>query len=324
MRTWKLWVVVSAVVGGCSDSNGGLPAPSGPGPDAAVDSRPPVEDAPVVGAEIGGAGGSGGATIGSGGMSGGNYAIDAGAAAIGHGGMLGTGGSDVGPQGTGGVAWPLDAGIDAARDGEGGDDVARDQAGVGETASAMDGASSTTSALDLVPRNNAVAGWRIDPSVPTTANRIAAVATTQMEAENLIDGASANFYAPPATPTMFAWQNYVNPSLPSPMGDATGSRLSLYLLQMPTPQQACDLYTSLWQSSLYVANTWAQPTSPALGTASRITDSGTDWWINFCKGSYYVEVRMSPSYGPAPDYAPSDPSQKQAAMAFATAVAARM
>ena len=324
MRMWKLWVVVSAVVVGCSDSDGGLPAPSGPGPDAAVDSRPPIEDAPGVGAEIGGGGGSGGATIGSGGRSGGGDAIDAGAAAIGYGGMPGTGGSGVGPQGTGGAAWPLDAGVDAAGDRESGTDAAPDQEGGGETASAMDGASPTTSPLDLIPRNNTVPGWRIDPSIPTTANRIAAIATTQMETESLIDGAAADFFAPPATPTMFAWQNYVNPSLASPVGDATGSRLSLYLLQMPTPEQACGLYTSLMPASLYVGNAWAQPTSPALGTASRITDTGADWWINFCKGSYYVEVRMSPSYGPAPDYAPSDPSQKQAAMAFATAVAAKM
>jgi len=53
-------------------------------------------------------------------------------------------------------------------------------------------------------------------------------------------------------------------------------------------------------------------------------DSGTHWWINFCKGNYYVEVRMWPSYGPAPDYTPSDAAQKKAAMDFAVAVAAKM
>jgi len=93
---------------------------------------------------------------------------------------------------------------------------------------------------------------------------------------------------------------------------------------MPSAEQASGLYTSLRQSSLYAGSTWTEPTSPLLGSRSRITDSGTDWWINFCKGSYYVEVRLSPSYGPPPDYAPGDAAQKKAAMDFATVLAAKM
>jgi hypothetical protein len=46
--------------------------------------------------------------------------------------------------------------------------------------------------------------------------------------------------------------------------------------------------------------------------------------INFRKGNYYVEVRMTPSYGPAPDYVPGSASQKMAAMDFAAAVASKM
>jgi len=78
------------------------------------------------------------------------------------------------------------------------------------------------------------------------------------------------------------------------------------------------------QSNLYAGNTWTDPTSPVIGAKSRITDSGTDWLINFRKGNYYVEVRMTPSYGPAPDYVPGSASQKMAAMDFAAAVASKM
>ena len=48
---------------------------------------------------------------------------------------------------------------------------------------------------------------------------------------------------------------------------------------MPSAEQASSLYTALLQANLYVGNTWADPTSPVVGAKSRITDSGTDWWI---------------------------------------------
>jgi hypothetical protein len=176
---------------------------------------------------------------------------------------------------------------------------------------------------DIIPGDNAIAGWKIDTANSKTSGAFAATTTTEKDTEDLIDGAAADFFAAPSTPTLFAWQNYVNAGLVSPQGLNAGSTLKLYVLQMPSKDQATALYTALLSAALY-SNTWTDPTSPAIGDKSRITDSGTDWWINFVKGSNYVEVRMTPSYGAAPDYTISDPAQKKAAMDFAVAVAGRI
>jgi hypothetical protein len=186
------------------------------------------------------------------------------------------------------------------------------------------GTTSPVSFLDLVPLDNTISGWTVDQSISKTAGQVAATATTEKDVTDLIDGAAADFFAAPYAPQNFAWQNYVNASLPSPVGATTGSTMKLYILQMPDSDQPCSLYTSLLQVALYSSNTWEDPTSPTIGTKSRITDSGTDWWVNYCKGNYYVEARLSPSYGPAPDYAIGDTAQKQAAMDFAAAVASKI
>ena len=188
------------------------------------------------------------------------------------------------------------------------------------------GTTTVTNFLDLVPSGAKVpSGWAVDNSNSKTAGMVAATATTEKGVEDLIDGAAADFFAAPNSPQNFAWQNYVDASLPSAVSSTVvGSTLKLYILQMPSADQCATLYASLLTANLYVGNTWTDPTSPVIGSKSRITDSGTDWWINFCKDNYYTEVRMTPSYGPAPDYALSDPNQKAAAMAFAQAVAGPM
>jgi hypothetical protein len=195
--------------------------------------------------------------------------------------------------------------------------------GIGGGGGGGAGGSAPASLLDLVPRDNTISGWVVDSSISKTAGQVAATATTEKDVTDLIDGAAADFFAAPYSPQNFAWQNYVNASLPSPLGATTGSTMKLYILQMPAGQP-CNLYTSLLNVALYKSNTWTDPTSPAIGTKSRITDSGTDWWINFCKGNYYVEARLSPSYGAAPDYAVADATQKQAAMDYAVAIAAKL
>ena len=180
-----------------------------------------------------------------------------------------------------------------------------------------------TTVLDIVPRDNMVGGWTVDPANPVTAGRVAATARTLSEAEGLIDGASAGFFAAPYTPIVFAWQNYVSMAVtdaPAP----SGANLSLYILQMPSVAQASGLYASMLTGPLYSGRTWMAPSSPRVGTDSRIADTGDHWWINFYKGNYYVEISLSPSYGPAPDYTPSDPATKAAAFVFATAIAARI
>ena len=146
------------------------------------------------------------------------------------------------------------------------------------------------------------------------ANKVAAIATTQTAAVDLIDGGADPFYNASFAPTVFAWQNYMNSTVNPP----DGYTLKLYVLLMPSAAQATALYDSLVDGthSLYSTNTWTDM-SPAIGDKSRITNSGTDWWINFRKGVYYCEVRLT--YAEKTDLA----GQKQTSD-FATAVALKM
>jgi len=177
--------------------------------------------------------------------------------------------------------------------------------------------------LDLFPRDNTISGWTVDPNNLSTVGRVAATATTELGAENLIDGASSAFFTAPYSPQTFAWQNYVSTSVtdaPAP----NYATVSLYMLQMATAEQASGLYASLMADPVYSGRTWIDPSSPLIGTDSRIADTGSCWWINFYKGNCYAEVSLSPSYGPAPNYSPGDPNTKAAAMTFSQAVASRM
>jgi hypothetical protein len=180
--------------------------------------------------------------------------------------------------------------------------------------------------LDLVPRSNDVSGWTVDPNNPTTASVVAKTATTEVAVEGLIDGAAADFFADPYAPSNFAWQNYAN----STLADAPdGARVTLYIIELPSAEQASGLYASLREASLYTRKVgtpedWQDPTTPLVGNGSRIQDTGDTWWINFHKGNYYVEVNMFPSAGPAPDYMPGNANTKAEAFAFAQAVAAKM
>jgi hypothetical protein len=140
--------------------------------------------------------------------------------------------------------------------------------------------------------------------------------------EALVDGAAADFFTPPYEPKEFAWQNYVNSTLPAAPEDAY---LSLYVLRMPSAEQARGLYAALLQGALYTRrlgtpDDW-QPTSPPVGTESRVQDTGSDWWINFHQDVFYVEVRLDPSCGPAPDYTPGNAATKAEALRFAQSVA---
>jgi len=192
--------------------------------------------------------------------------------------------------------------------------------------------SGASSALDLIPANNAIAGWKFDTSNSNLANGTA-TATTELATEALIDGAAADFFAAPGTPTLFAWQNYLNTTIstantvtaaPDPQYPS-GATVTLYVLQMPSATQASGLYNSLLSASLYVGKAWTEPSSPAIGTDSRVANTGDHWWINFHKGNYYVEVSLGPSYSPPPEYTPPENAiTKAAAFAFASEVAGKI
>jgi hypothetical protein len=98
----------------------------------------------------------------------------------------------------------------------------------------------------------------------------------------------------------------------------------LYILQMPCADQASGLYQAVLNESEYsgqagTINDW-QPTSPTLGAESRIENTVTAWWINFHQGAFYVEVFLSPSYGPPPKYVINNLDLKQEAVRFAQAI----
>jgi hypothetical protein len=270
------------------------------------------------GAGTGGSAGVGGA-LGVGGLdSGSPLGVDAGAVAL---------DTSIGSGGSGGSDGTV---VDASLPGT--DEGSADGAVVG---SAVDGAASLDGAdgggdspvgLDILavfPRAGTVAGWTIDPTSSVTKGQVAAIARTQTEAESLIDGAAADFFAAPFTPVAFGWQNYANSTLPGAPGP-NFAKVSLYILQMPEAAQASGRYASLLATPLYGAWTWSEPGAPLLGTDSRIADTGDSWWINFYKGDFYVEVRLSPSYGPPPDYTPGNASTRAAAMTFTQAVASKL
>jgi len=174
----------------------------------------------------------------------------------------------------------------------------------------------------LVPLDNTVSGWLVDQSSSKTPGARAMTAATLKEAIGLIDGGAEPFYLAPFAPKMFLWQNYVSTAVPKA---PDGAHVSLRILQMPSKDQAQQLYTALLQQSDYArkagtSDDW-QPTSPPMGTESRIQDTTSQWWINFHDDVFYVEVLLDPSTGPAPDYTPGDTDLKQETIRFAKVVA---
>jgi hypothetical protein len=302
----------------------------------------------------GGAVGTGGSAAGTGGalVTTGTAGMDAGAVATGGtlatGGAAGTGGApfsdagdEDGPLATGG--WVGTGG--AVSNDAGGGEGPLPSGGVGGTGDAQaaggvvgpvdardtsadrggDSASGGKSALDLVPVNNLVSGWTVDQAHNRDGSAQPMTATTFEEVVGLIDGAAEGFFTPPYTPNQFAWQNYVNSTLPSA---PDGAYLSLYVFRMPSAEQAAGLYQALLQQAEYsrkvgTPDDW-QPTSPTIGAESRIQDTGTSWWINFHQDVFYVEIRLDPSSGPPPDYVLGNPVTEAEALRFARAVASRI
>jgi hypothetical protein len=206
-----------------------------------------------------------------------------------------------------------------------------DAADAGEEAGTADVGGTAKVFTDLFPRSGTVSGWTVDPE-SWAKDLPAATASTEAETEALIDGASQSFYTPPSTPQMFGVQYYRNKTVPDAPAD--GAAVTLFILKMPSASQAIGLYSALRSTNLYSAwndttaadpnSVWKDPSVPVVGDRCRIVNAGDTWWINFCKGVYYVEVRLTPSYGLPPDYQLNDANLKAAAFTFAASVANRL
>ena len=197
--------------------------------------------------------------------------------------------------------------------------------GAGLLACGSGGDTSTKSAIDIALVDNTLSGWTIDRAHNKNADGSPMTGATKEGAEGLIDGAANPFYLDPYTPKLFLWQLYVNTALSAA---PDGAHVDLYILEMPSAEQASGLYASLLQYSEYARklgtpDDW-KPPSPPMGTSSRIQDTASSWWINFHQDVFYVEVSLDPSSGPAPDYVPGNPATKAEALRFARAVASRI
>jgi hypothetical protein len=256
------------------------------------------------GATDSGASTESGGTTGSGGRSGRGGAISQSTSGSSSGTGTGTGGTkSTGGSATGGSTGTATGGIKGA----GGSST------------------STKNPLDLVPLDNEVPGWIVDVTRTMDPNQRAMTATTFTGAMSLIDGAAENYFQGPNIPKMFLWQNYVNPDLSAP----DESYVKLYIFVMPSTEQAKGLYAAVLRNAAYTRTTglprgdW-QPTTPTVGTESRIVNTGTQWWINFYSDVFYVEVVLDPSYGPPPDYLIDNADTERAALRFAQAIASRI
>jgi hypothetical protein len=184
--------------------------------------------------------------------------------------------------------------------------------------------STTKDPLEVVPVDNEISDWLVDKAAAKDPNERAMTATTLAGVINLVDGGAEPFFMDPYKPKMFLWQNYTNKTLA--VAGPDGAYVKLYILYMPSAEQASGLYSALLTTSEYgrkagTPDDW-QPTEPTLGTESRIQDTGTQWWVNFHKDEFYIDFILDPSFGT--DFEPHNPDLKQAAVRFGQELAKRI
>ena len=185
--------------------------------------------------------------------------------------------------------------------------------------------STTKDPLLVVPADSDLSGgWVVDKDSAKDPNARAMTATTLAGVINLVDGGAEPFFMDPYTPKMFLWQNYVNKSVT--VAGPDGAYVRLYILYMPSAEQASGLYSALLTTSEYsrkagTPDDWTS-TDPVVGTTSRIQDTGTQWWINFYKDVFYVDLMLDPSFGT--DFELHNPELKQQAVTFAQTIAGRI
>jgi hypothetical protein len=197
---------------------------------------------------------------------------------------------------------------------------------------------STKDPIDLVPLDNDVPGWTVDQAHNQPEHPRAMIATncgppTDIHSiENLIDGGFAEFCVTPPTitpqqthvPKEFLTQSYLNSSLPAAAGASTAT-LDLRIAQMSSADVATEVYTDMVKWDEFVNLPWQDPSTPLVGTGSRIADTGSNgaWKVMFHQDVYYVILVLAPSE-PAPDYDTPSDATKQAAFTFAQWIASKI
>jgi hypothetical protein len=203
----------------------------------------------------------------------------------------------------------------------------------GAAGGASGGTSGGSGALSVVPADKEISGWAVDVAAsknkdgtPATAFKCDQDAASPLDPDLIsmvIDGGATPFCLESYRPKLFVWQTYANTGLSTA---PDGAQISLYVIQYPTVEQATGLYSAVLKTSEYsrkegTPDDWKPST---MGTESRIQDTGSQWWINFHQDVFYIEVMLSPSYGPAPEYTPADAALKDETVRFAKAVAAKI
>ncbi len=165
-----------------------------------------------------------------------------------------------------------------------------------------DGGSS--SSLDsFFPADNEVAGWTANP-----AGSAPQVALTPDDAEALVDGDIAPFEAAPSPFTAFAMQNYIN---------ADGYTNDFRIWEVADAAGCASMYDYLVvNASTFSSKTWVDE---AIGAMGRSANSAAFTWFNACAGKYFLESKVYPPGGGAPDATSHDDG-----LAFILAVAAKI
>lgn len=154
----------------------------------------------------------------------------------------------------------------------------------------------TPAAIDsFFPKDNAIGTYALEGASPSVQ-----VAKSATAMEGLINGDAAPFISKGAA--ALAWGKY-----------ASGTyRLDARVWQMKSSSNATDTYDSLVTDvALYQANTWS---ALSVGEAGRVADTGSSWWLNARKGSYLIEVKVTPK----------DATSRTDAESFAAAIAKAM
>lgn len=155
----------------------------------------------------------------------------------------------------------------------------------------------------LVPQNNEVSGWTVDPAFGAVRS-----ANNYTDAANLpgLDGAVDPFFSDAAPNAVaVAWENYLNGTL----------KLDYRLWQMASATDCKGIYDALVRIDSQTASlTWS--TLSAIGDMARLSYAGGIARVQACKNAYYAQAMISGTGAQA--------DKETGAQAFITAAFAKL